>query len=118
MEEDQVPFDADTEACIENCIECHRICLEAVQHCLRRGGAQPELVRLLLDCAQVCQTSAEFMIRNSELHHAACELCAHVCTHCADECAALGSADSQMQECADVCAQCAESCREMASTAN
>ena len=120
MEEDQMQFDADMEVCIENCTECHRICLEAVTHCLRRGGAhsQPELIRLLLDCAQICQTSADFMIRNSELHQQTCAVCAHVCAHCANVCAGLGSADPQMQECADICAQCAESCRQQLQITN
>ena len=120
MEEEQGQFDADMEACIENCTECQRICLEAVQHCLRRGGAhaRPELIRLLLDCSQICQTSADFMTRNSELHHETCELCAQVCSRCAEKCAALGGADPQMQECADICAQCAGSCREMATLDN
>ena len=120
MEENQVEFDADMEACIENCTECHRICLEAVHHCLHKGGAHadPDLIRLLLDCAQICQTSADFMIRSSSLHQETCATCAEVCAHCADECAGLGGEDAQMQECADVCAQCAESCREMASLDN
>ena len=28
--------------CIENCQECHRICVETAQHCLTLGGPHAE----------------------------------------------------------------------------
>jgi hypothetical protein len=31
---------------------------------------------LLLDCAEICQTAANFMLRNSELHSRTCAVCA------------------------------------------
>jgi len=39
--------------CIQECHSCYYICLESVTHCLEMGGehAQPEHIRLLLDCA-------------------------------------------------------------------
>lgn len=115
MAKQQEHFNPDLETCIENCTECHRICLETIQYCLRTGGTHADVarVRLLQDCAEICETVADFMIRNSELHREACAVCAEVCARCADECAALGNNDFQMQECAETCAQCAESCREM-----
>ena len=56
--------------CIQNCVECHRVCLETITHCLREGGKHAEAahIGLMLDCAQICQTSADFMIRGSGLH--------------------------------------------------
>lgn len=110
-------FDPDLEICIENCMECHRTCLETLQYCLRLGGrhAQIEHIRRLSDCADICQTAADFMIRGSDLHRETCAVCAEICTRCADDCAALAANDLQMQECAEVCAQCAETCRAMAS---
>ncbi len=51
--------------CITRCSDCHDVCLETVQHCLSRGGehAAAEHIRALLDCAQVCDTSRDFMLR-------------------------------------------------------
>ena len=72
--------------CIQNCMECHRICLETVPHCLQMGGKHAEAahIRLLLDCAEICQTSANFMIRGSDLHTRTCAVCAEVCERCAE----------------------------------
>src|SRR5690349_19067682 len=48
------------EQCIENCTRCHRICLETAALHFRgegRAGKVPEShIRLLLDCAEICQT--------------------------------------------------------------
>jgi len=104
------------EDCIENCNECHRICLETMEYCLRMGGKHADAARigLLADCAQICQTSADFMIRGSALHQQICAACAEVCSRCADDCTALSADDEQMQECAELCVVCEESCAEMA----
>ena len=102
--------------CIQECTDCHRVCLETVRYCLEQGGehAVPGHIGLLLDCAEICQTSANFMIRGSELHNRVCGLCAEVCDRCADSCESMGN-DARMKTCAEACRSCAESCREMAS---
>ena len=104
--------------CIQECLQCHRSCLEIVTHCLRTGGTHAEAghIRLLLDCAEICQTSANFMLRGSDLHTHTCGVCAEVCERCARSCEQMGN-DEQMQACAEVCRRCAESCRQMASMA-
>ena len=109
-------FNPDREDCIDTCMECYRVCWEMVQHCLHMGGKHSEWahLRLLTNCAQICQTSADFMIRGSNLHAATCAACAEVCAGCADACAALAGEDDQMQDCAQMCARCAESCARMA----
>ena len=101
--------------CIENCLECHEICLATVTRCLEKGGQHAEAahIRLLLDCAEICQTSANFMIRGSDLHTETCRACSEVCQRCAEDCHRLG-ADPEMKECAEVCDRCAESCAQMA----
>lgn len=108
------------EQCIENCTNCHRICLEtAARHF--NGEPRPKLeeghVRLLLDCAEICRTSADFMIRGSELHSHTCGACAAICERCAEACDKLGE-DPYMAACAEICRRCAESCREMAGSAH
>src|SRR5258706_16233216 len=58
------------EQCIENCTNCHALCIRTIQHCLGKGGrhAQRDHIRLMAYCAQICRTSADFMIRGSDLH--------------------------------------------------
>lgn len=113
---DETPADAGMQQCIENCSNCHRICVETTQHCLEMGGkhASAEHIALMLDCAQICDTSADFMLRGSPRHHLTCGVCAEVCAKCADECERLADGDQQMMECAEQCRVCATSCREMA----
>jgi hypothetical protein len=101
--------------CIKECLGCHSLCLETLTYCLQQDGRHSEKdhIRLLIDCAEVCQTSANFMLRGSPLHPRSCGLCAEVCERCAEDCAKFGG-DAQMQACADSCRRCAESCRKMA----
>ena len=109
------------EQCIENCTRCHRICLEtAALHFRGEGGPgqTPEShIRLLLDCAEICQTSANFMIRGSDLHARTCAACAEVCERCADECDKHGE-DPHLAACAEICRACARTCREMAAASH
>jgi hypothetical protein len=102
------------EQCIENCVRCHRLCLEtASRHLKGEGKIEGPHLRLLLDCADICQTSADFMIRGSELHGETCAACAAICERCADECDRHGD-DPHMAACAELCRACAQTCREMA----
>lgn len=100
--------------CIENCQTCHDVCLEAVEHCLQKGGkhASAEHIRLLLDCAEICQTSSNYMLRGSDLHSETCRTCAIICERCAKSCEEMAD-DKMMRECAEICRTCAESCHEM-----
>jgi len=86
-----------------------------VTHCLDKGGkhAESRHIGLLLDCAEICQTSANFMLRGSDQHPSACAICAEVCERCAARCDQLGNEDF-MRRCAEACRRCAQSCREMA----
>ncbi len=108
----------DMQSCIENCTDCHRVCVETVGHCLEKGGRHAEArhIRLLLDCADICRTSGDYMIRGSELHSLTCSTCAEVCERCAKDCERLAD-DEQMRRCADACRRCADSCRKMAPAA-
>ena len=101
--------------CIQECLNCHSVCLETVTYCLEQGGMQADArhIRLLLDCAQICQTSADFMLRGSDLHTQTCAACAEVCQRCAESCEQMGN-DARMQACAETCRRCAESCQQMA----
>ncbi len=105
----------DLERCTDLCQECHEVCLQMVNHCLQKGGRHGEAghIRLLLDCAEICETSANFLIRGSDLHMETCRACAQVCERCSESCERLGD-DERMLFCAEVCRRCAASCNEMA----
>lgn len=109
---------AEMQRCIDLCQECHEVCLQTVNHCLEKGGrhAEPAHIRLLLDCDQICATSADFMIRGSDLHTSTCRVCAEVCERCAEDCDRFGD-DAAMRSCAEVCRRCAQSCMQMAGAA-
>jgi hypothetical protein len=100
---------------IEECQKCHNICIETAIYCLQQGGKHAEEfhMRLMADCAEICQTSANFMLRQSELSFKTCAVCADVCVSCAVSCEHF-TGDEVMSRCAEECRRCAESCRSMA----
>ncbi|WP_205609672.1 four-helix bundle copper-binding protein [Noviherbaspirillum galbum] len=102
----------DMQRCIDECLHCYRTCTEmAMNHCLESGGrhVEPEHFRLMMNCAAICRTSAEFMMSASPLHAATCAACAAVCDACADSCEQVGN----MDECVQACRACAEMCHQM-----
>jgi len=109
----------DMQQCIDACTSCHAICAETAHHCLHLGGkhADAHHIGLLQDCAEICQTSANFMLRGSDHSAHTCAACAKVCRACEESCRSMGS-DEMMQKCADACRKCAESCERMAAMAH
>jgi len=106
--------DSRMQECINECTNCHRVCLETLTYCLNKGGRLSEAhhLRLLTDCAEICQISANFMLRNSELHVYTCGACAEICERCARSCEEM-SYDDLMARCAESFRSCAALCREM-----
>jgi hypothetical protein len=102
---------------IAACQACHEVCLETMTHCLGHGGphAAPQHIAALLDCAESCRLSADFMLRDSHLSGRACGFCAEVCLRCAESCEQFGD-DVALRRCAELCRQCAQICRRMAHT--
>ncbi len=100
------------QSCIDACLRCYQTCLEmAMTHCLHKGGKHiaPEHFRLMMACAEMCRTSAHFMLLQSPHHKHTCRECAEICEECAKDCERLGD----MDECVQACRACAESCRMM-----
>ncbi len=104
----------ETRECLKDCLDCYQTCTETTISCLTMGGKHAELehLNLLMDCARICNTNADFMLRNSPYYPQTCGLTADICDECADTCDRFE--DDFMKECASVCRRCAESCREMA----
>jgi len=102
----------DMAGCIEACSACHDVCAQTVsQLCLPVGGRYvgAALLTLLADCAQICRTAADFMIRGSHRHLQTCQLCVDICTACAQNCENVGG----MEDCARACRHCADVCHLM-----
>lgn len=100
-------------SCIDTCNQCHQVCLQtAMNHCLESGGkhVEPEHFRLMLNCAEICQTAANFMLMNSLYHNRVCQVCSEICDACASSCEQIEG----MEDCVRICRECAENCRKMA----
>lgn len=108
-------LEREREECIQACLDCHLACIETVRYCLRVTGSHAGAahIRMLLDCAELCQTTMTFMCSGSAFSTRLCLLCADVTERCAEVCGLVGN-DSTLQACADACRQCAESCRRVA----
>lgn len=120
-ERDNMASGSEMQQCIQHCLHCYQTCLESITFGLRKGGAfaATENIQMLQDCAEVCLLSANFMIRDSNLHGRTCALCEQACQRCADMCERADSQepeDSQIKSCATMCRQCATSCGLMASS--
>ena len=103
----------DMRTCIDRCLSCYSTCLgSAMTHCLEAGGkhTEPAHFRLMLACAEICRTSAHFMLLNTPHHKHTCRECAEICEECANDCERLGN----MEDCVRACRACADSCRRMA----
>jgi hypothetical protein len=105
---------SEMDECMRNCLECAGVCLETIPQCLQAGGkhAAPDHIMMLINCARICSTSAEFLVSGSKQHVYTCGACAEICQECSDDCARTGGEDF-MRRCAEVCKRCAESCRAM-----
>ena len=101
--------------CIENCLRCHEAAAQCIINGPSRGGAHGEATHMLIlmDCADICRISADFMQRGSKFHHFTCGVCSKICERCADACDAIEAKDKYMQHCVEACRRCAESCRQM-----
>jgi len=104
--------------CIDECVRCHEVCLSTIPYCLEQGGEHAEEAHIVLlqDCAEICRTNVDFMLRGSDEQERISVACAAICRHCADDCDRL-SDDDVMRACAEACRRCAESCERMATAA-
>jgi hypothetical protein len=94
---------------------CRRACLAAVRHALDDDGPHLDDAQLglLLDGAEVCETSIRFRRRNSTLHPRVCAVCVELCERCAELCDRFAD-DAVMRTCRDACRHCANVCRRLA----
>ena len=103
-------------ACIQECTNCHNICMETAAHCLSLEGeyAAAGSIGALLDCARICTLNSEFMLRASPLHAQLCRVSVAACERCAIECEQMANGDHTIRTCARACRRCIDSCRRLA----
>ncbi|EKX67714.1 four-helix bundle copper-binding protein [Streptomyces ipomoeae] len=100
--------------CIDACMTAHRMCEETMSSCMRRGGqAEMQVMRALMDCADMTRICADMMMRGSDMMTQMCRMCAEACSLCAEACSSMPD-DPQMARCAEACRRCADMCGAMA----
>jgi hypothetical protein len=96
--------------CASACLDTHKAALQALKFCLHKGGKYGQTAQLLrlLDCAQICDTAAEFCIDDSAQCAAVANACAQVCEACARDSELFD--DAEMRQFAEVSRYCAHAC--------
>lgn len=91
--------------------DCAAMCCETWDILLNRSDVTMRKfqIKLLSDCASVCELCAKFIAENSVLIKSLCDYCAFVCEYCAKECLKHNERESQM--CGQMCLNCARDCR-------
>jgi hypothetical protein len=94
--------------CATLCMETQRVCLSAVRYSLNKGGkySTAHFVRLLLDTAAVCQTTAECCRSGSGFLTFSSSACAELANLCALSCMRF-SGDDYLKSVVEVCKRCA-----------
>lgn len=109
-----VTMTTEMQECMDDCMACHRMCMQTMTYCMMMGGdfMEGSCMRMLQDCAEMCMTCEKFMINGSEMCGKVCGLCAEMCKTCAMECEKFPN-DAQMMACAKMLRECAASCEMM-----
>ena len=109
---------SDLRLCVETSDRCRNACLNAVTHALGMGGryADDDLLGLLLDCAEVCRTTGDFIRRGSPRRSHTAAISADIAERCAEVCDEF-TGDATMRACADACRRAADACRQLADEA-
>ena len=108
--------------CISECLACAQSCTA----CADAGLAEPDIdllrrcIRLNLDCADLCATTALMLSRqlepDRELTRRLIELQAFSCQLCGDECERHAERHEHCRLCSQACRRCEEACRALLKT--
>jgi hypothetical protein len=115
----QVKGDLDRLAsCLSACSECAEACSTCADACLEELQAElVECIRLNLDCADVCDTTAKLLTRQTSrgvrVARKMLETCVLATRVCAVECEAHASRHEHCRVCAEVCRRCERLCQEL-----
>lgn len=90
--------------------DCAAACNRCSTACLGEDDVRKmaQCIRLDMDCAQACTTTAAFVARNSDHAKHLLKECAEICGKCAAECEKHNV--DHCQQCAQACRKCQEAC--------
>lgn len=99
-------------AVVVDCRACRTLCEDTLEQLLTAGAAPREdpLVRSLMSCAAVAETTAAWLDEDRRLAASLLEFCAESCEGAAQQLEAV-SKDGKLSECARTCRATADSVR-------
>ena len=102
--------------CLKACHDCAATCTVCADACLSEDQVQMlrRCIRLNLDCADICATTASVLARQTQpdpaVLRAQLQACAAACRSCGDECASHAQHHEHCRVCAESCRRCADAC--------
>lgn len=108
--------------CLEECYNCAQHCTACADACIgeETDGALKQCIRLNMDCADICLTTATLANRRSGSNEAILKemlkLCESACRLCAEECEKHADHHQHCLICSQCCRTCEEACREAAAS--
>jgi hypothetical protein len=109
-------------AAIDTAYSCAQTCTSCADACLAEEMVAElrQCIRLNLDCADVCGTTAAMVTRrtgsNPDLMRVMLEACMAACRRCGDECEHHASRHEHCRICAESCRECERACRQALQT--
>ncbi len=108
--------------CLEECYNCAQHCTACADACIgeETDGALKQCIRLTMDCADLCLTTATLANRRSGSNEAILKemlkLCESACRLCAEECEKHAERHQHCLICSQCRRTCEEACREAATS--
>ncbi|BCS53882.1 four-helix bundle copper-binding protein [Geobacter sp. SVR] len=106
-------------SCIEACIQCAETCTSCADACLAEERVQTlrKCIRLDLDCADICRTTARILTRQTEpepqFMRILLDVCVTMCGLCARECETHAEMHRHCRICAEACRECERNSRQL-----
>lgn len=101
---------------IEQAYDCAQACTSCADACLAEDMVADlrQCIRLNLDCADICATTAAMASRrtgsNVEVLRLVIRACGEACRLCGEECMRHADAHEHCRICGDLCRKCANAC--------
>ena len=103
-------LEPETKTCVAALQACHATCLQfATFDCMQGNYPRvgPNQFRLMLDCAELCQTAANFLIRDSDHYLRVCREALVICEDLASDCRKFPGMEAILA----ACDECVSACR-------
>jgi len=108
-ERERVAISEEMRQCIDATSECYTVCTETLTY-----SSNAAHIKLLIDCAEICQTTQNTLLRASDLGIMLAAVCVEACEKVAESCRRIDTADGQLNACAEMCDHTANCCGRLA----